>query len=110
MSVTTTTYTTNSKQITISNETTPANIMSAVDTAITGLGWTQYDYIAAGASTVVNGVANTWSPVFTYVYRALCVDGVYYKYFIIRWNPTKSWFHTSVCESWSTSTHTPTNE
>ena len=61
MSVTTTTYTTNSKQITISNETGPINIMSAVDTAITGLGWAQYDYIAAGASTVVNGIANTWS-------------------------------------------------
>lgn len=110
MSVTTTTYTTNSKQITISNETGPINIMSAVDTAITGLGWAQYDYIAAGSSTVVNGIANTWSPVYTYVYRTLCADGTYYKYFIIRWNPTKSWFHTSVCESWNTSTHVPTNE
>ena len=51
MSVTTTTYTTNSKLITVSGETTPVNIMSAVDTAITGLGWTQYDYMPAGDTT-----------------------------------------------------------
>ena len=51
MSVTTTTYTTNSKLITVSGETTPVNIMSSVDTAITGLGWSQYDYMAAGDTT-----------------------------------------------------------
>ena len=51
MSVTTSTYTTNSKLITVSGETTPVNIMSAVDTAITSLGWSQYDYMAAGDTT-----------------------------------------------------------
>ena len=51
MSVTSATYTTNSIQITVSNETTPVNIMSSVNTAITSLGWTQYDYMAAGDTT-----------------------------------------------------------
>jgi hypothetical protein len=110
MTVSSESYTTNSIKITVSNETTSANIISAVDTAITTLGWTQYDYIAAGASTQINGVANTYSPISTYVYRALCADNTYYKYLIIRWDTVKTMFYTSAAEGWTLATHTPVNE
>lgn len=100
MSVTTTTYTTNSKKITISNETSSTNFISALDTAITGLGWSSYDTVA---TTLFN-------PITTRVYRALNYDGVTYKYCIIRIDTVKLIMHLSTCESWNTSTKTPTNE
>lgn len=59
MTVSSESYTTNSIKITVSNETTPANIISAVDTAITSLGWSQYDYIAPNSSTVFTTATST---------------------------------------------------
>lgn len=100
MSVTNTSYTTNSYKVNISNELSSTNIISGVDTAITTLGWTQYDTIAASGS----------NPIVTYVYRALCADATNYKYFIIRWDPLQMRFWTSICESWNTSTNVATNE
>jgi hypothetical protein len=102
MSVTTTSYTTNTKKITISNEfgNGSTNIIAAVDSAITGAGWTAWDTIT---TTLFN-------PMVTKVYRVLNVDGVTYKYLILRWDTVKTQLFTSCCESWNTSTKTPTNE
>ena len=100
MTVTNTSYTTNSYKVSISNELSSTNIISGVDTAIVALGWTQYDTVAASGS----------NPIVTYVYRALCADATNYKYFIIRWDPLQMRFWTSICESWNTSTNVATNE
>ena len=98
MTVTTSAYTTNSVQITISNETNSNSIISAVDATIVSLGWTQFD--------VVNTTA--FNPITTYVYRALNADGTTYKYCIIRWDTVKLVFYISCAEDWSSST--PVNE
>ena len=37
-------------------------------------------------------------------------DANIYKYCIVRWNPLKTEFHVSSCESYSLTTYTPTNE
>lgn len=110
MTISSAPYTTNSIKVTITNETSPVPIMAAVDTAITTLGWTQYDYIGAGSATQIDGVANTFNPMYTYVYRALCADAVNYKYFIVRWNPLKQQFFTSGAENWDLTLHKPLNE
>jgi len=90
MSVTTSTYTTNSVQITISNEANSSNIISAVDAAIVQLGWTLFDTVAI----------STFSPIATYVYRALNADATTYKYCIIRWDTVKLVFYVSCAEDW----------
>ena len=102
MSVTTTSYTTNTKKITILNEfgNGSTNVISAVDSAITGGGWTLYDTIN---TTLFN-------PMVTKVYRVLNADGVSYKYMILRWDTIKLMLYTSCCETWSTGTHFPYNE
>lgn len=102
MSVTTSNYTTggNSKLIAAQNETSSTNLILAVDSAITGLGWSTYDTVGT----------TTFSPVTTKVYRVLNADGVTYKYLILRWDTIKQVFYTSTCESWSTTTDSATNE
>jgi hypothetical protein len=102
MSVTTTSYTTNTKKITISNEfgNGSTNIIAAVNSAITGAGWTAWDTIT---TTLFN-------PMVTRVYRVLNVDGVTYKYLILRWDTIKTQLFTSCCEFWNTTTKIPTNE
>jgi hypothetical protein len=100
MTVTTTTYTTNSKKITSLNEVSSDNLISAVDAAIVALGWTQYDFIDL----------DTYSPIETYVYRVLNADATTYKYWIIRWDTLRLVYYTSTCESWDISTNVPTNE
>ena len=100
MTVTTTTYTTNSRKITSVNEVTSDNLITAVDAAIVALGWTQYDFI----DTTV------YSPVETYVYRVLNADATTYKYLILRWDTLKLVYYTSTCESWNTTTDVATNE
>ena len=100
MTVTTTTYTTNSKKITSLNEIVSDNLISAVDAAIVALGWTQYDFVDV----------DTYSPIQTYVYRVLNADATTYKYWIIRWDTLKLVYYTSTCESWNTSTNVATNE
>lgn len=100
MSVTTSSYTTNSIQIISNNESTSTNIISAANAAIVQLGWTQYDVITTTA----------FSPITTYVYRVINADATTYKYFIIRWDTVKLIFYTSTCQSWDTGAHLPTNE
>ena len=102
MSVTTTSYTTNTKKITIANEfgNASTNIIAAVESAITGGGWSLYDTIN---TTLFN-------PMVTKVYRVLNVDAVTYKYLILRWDTLKMQLFTSCCESWNTTTDIPTNE
>jgi hypothetical protein len=100
MTVTNTSYTTNSYKVSISNELSSTNIITGVDTAIVALGWTQYDVIAPSGS----------DPTSTYVYRVLCADATNFKYFIIKWDPLQMRFWTSICESWNTTTNVATNE
>ena len=94
MTVTTTSIGTYSKQITVSGETSSTNIISAIDAAIVALGWTQYDVTL---STIK-------------VYRCLNADGSTYKYFAYHIDTNKMVIGTTSFESWSTSTHTGTNE
>lgn len=105
MTVSTTTFTAggNSKKVSISNEigNGSTNVISAVDSAITSLGWTQWDVVAA----------TTYNPIRTYVYRVLNADGVTYKYFILRWDTIKLIFYSSTCEYWwNNFLHQPVNE
>ena len=102
MPVTTSNYTAsgNTKIITISQEIGSDSIIAGVESAITGMGWALYDTVT---TTLFN-------PIVTKVYRALNVDGVTYKYLIIRWDTLKLFFYTSCCEAWNTTTQLPTNE
>ena len=101
MSVTNTQYSTNSYRVVIANEFVDSNnTITGVNTAITTLGWSLYDSIDQ----------TTYSPMATRVYRVLNADAATYKYAILRWNTLKLAFNLSTCESWSTSTKTPTNE
>jgi len=102
MSVTTTSYTANTKKITVINEfgNASTNIIAAVESAITGAGWSLYDTIN---TTLFN-------PMVTKVYRVQNFDGVTYKYIILRWDTLKMQLYTSCCELWNLGTHTPTNE
>jgi hypothetical protein len=61
-------------------------------------------------ANIVQSNLNTWSPLYTYVYRAICADNTNYKYLIIRWDPTKQQFFTAAAEGWDTSTKQPLNE
>jgi hypothetical protein len=60
-------------------------------------------------TNIVQSNLNTWSPLYTYVYRAICADNTNYKYLIIRWDPTKQQFFTAAAEGWDTSTKQPLN-
>jgi len=100
MTVTNTSYTTNSYKVNIVNEFGSTNIMAGVDTAITALGWTQYDVVDV----------STFSPIKTYVYRVLNADATTYKYFILRFDTINLIMYTSCCEGWNTVTHVTTNE
>lgn len=72
------------------------SVIAAVDAAIVGLGWTSYD-------TIYKGIV-------TRVFRCLNKDGSTYKYAIFRWDKPNQVCTMTSCESWDTSTHTPTNE
>ena len=100
MTVSSTSYTTNSIKVTVNNELGSTDIMTAVDTAITSLGWTQYDVVDV----------TTFSPIKTFVYRVINVDTSTYKYFILRFDTVKLIMYTSTCESWNTTTNIATNE
>lgn len=62
------------------------------------------------AITQTNIITNEYNPMYTYVYRSLCADGMVYKYFILRWDPTKQQFFTSAAEGWDLTTKQPLNE
>lgn len=117
MSVSTSNYTSTgiSGIITISNELSSTNIISAVNNFITSngtgnRGWTLYDTLEGNEpGTGVSG--NVHSPINTYVFRSQNADTTTYKYLIMRWDIIKRWLWTSTCESWdNTTSHTPSNE
>jgi hypothetical protein len=70
-----------------------ADLIDTVENVITGLGWTLYD-AAAGANARA--------------YRAVCVDGLRYKYIVLDYN-TANYALMKVYESWNSATHTGTN-
>lgn len=104
MSVTTYNYTPggNTKKVVVLNElgNGSTNIIAAVNSAITSMGWTLYDSVN---TTLFN-------PIVTRVYQAPCADGVAYKYLILRWDTIKLMLTTSTCEVWNTLVKIPQNE
>lgn len=94
MSVTTTSLGTNTKQITLASETSSANFITALDTAITGMGWSQAD------------VSNQY----VRIYSAPNADGVTTKYAGIYIDPITLKLSTTSFESWNATTHVGTNE
>lgn len=105
MTITTSSYTTNSLRINISNETSSTNIIPAIQQGMAKGGWTLYDITTA---TVTAG--SLYSPITTLVYSAPNADGVTTKYMIIRIDTVKLMIYTGACESWNATTHVPTNE
>lgn len=105
MTISTSSYTTNSLRINVVNETSSTNIISAIQQGMYKGGWTQYDISTA---TVTAGAL--YSPITTLVYSAPNADGVTSKYMIIRIDTVKLVIYTSACESWSIATKIATNE
>lgn len=118
MTVTTSNYTSTgaTKKIQITGEITSTNVISAVNSAITSSpiggasSWVLYDTLEGNPpGTGTSGSA--FSPINTYVFRSpLFSDASTYKFLIMRWDIIQRYFWTSTCESWSLSTHLPTNE
>jgi hypothetical protein len=101
MSVTNTSYTTNSYTVTVANELVDSNnTIAGVNTAIIALGWSYHDGVDQ----------TTYSPMVTKVYRVLNTDGVTYKYAILRWDTLQLKLTLSCSEDWNASTHVATNE
>lgn len=94
MSVTTNTLGTNTTLITLSGETSSANFITALDAAIVGAGWTQYD------------ISNQYYR----VYRSANVDGSTYKIFAVQIDPVGLRIWTTSFETWDPVGHTGTNE
>lgn len=111
MTITTSSYTANSLKINIINETSSTNIIAAIQLGMTKGGWTLYDSLIGGTTS-----GHLYSPMTTLVYTAPNTDysvgtaAATTKYFIIRIDIVKLVIYTSTCESWSLSTHAPTNE
>ena len=93
MSVVTTSIGPNSGKITYTAGESIANVQAALEAYITAHGWELHD-AAAG----VNAKA----------YRALCKDGVTYKYVVLDFNTT-GFLLLKVYESWNAGTHAGTN-
>ena len=112
MSVTTTQYTTNSYKITLNMEMDSEAMLAAVDTAVKALGWSAFDTVGTSSAGQIPGLGttSTYSPIRTYVYRALNFDGVTYKYIILRFDTIKWQFWHTCAESWNATTHVATNE
>lgn len=102
MTVTTNNLGSNSKTITIENELDGSNIISAVNTALTSMGWTLHDTITSGARNCL----------VTKVYSAPNNDGPSptTKYMIIRYDAPRQFMYVGCCESWNAGTHIATNE
>ena len=112
MTVSSASYTTGSVKITVSGEFSSNALITAVNTALTSsaLGtWSLYDSIVPQA-VGNNSQANSFSPIWTNVYRVLNYDATTYKYFIMRYDTIKCCIYTSAAESWNNSTHVSTNE
>lgn len=100
MAVSNTAYSTNSVEILVQNEFTSNNLIAEVNTAITSLGWSNYDTINQ----------TDYSPVVTQVYRCLNADSTTYKYAILRWNTLKMQLNLSCAEDWNTGDKFAINE
>lgn len=100
MTVTINTLGTNSRQIVIANETSATNIINAVNTCLTSLGWTLVDTVTSGSRGLLT----------TKVYSAPNADTVTTKYMIIRYDLHRQYWFTSCAENWNTTTNTATNE
>jgi hypothetical protein len=103
MAVTTNILGPNSRQIVVTGELGPQNIISAVEAVLVELGWTLYDTDSSGPKqtfvTKVYSAPNADDPVSPTT-----------KYMIIRWDCTKGRWFLSCCEAWNTTTHVATNE
>lgn len=100
MTVTINTLGSNSRQIVIDSETSATNIINAVNTSLTALGWTLIDTVTSGSRGCQ----------VTRVYSAPNADSVTTKYMIIRYDTPRQYWVVSCAENWNTSTNTATNE
>jgi len=105
MTITTSSYTTNSLRINIANETSSTNIIGNIQLGMAKGGWTLYDITTASITA-----GSIYSPITTLVYSAPNADGFTTKYMIIRIDTVKLVLYTSACESWNPTTHIATNE
>lgn len=100
MTVTINTLGANSRQIVITGETSATNIINAVNTSLTALGWTLIDTVTSGSRGLLT----------TKVYSAPNADTVTTKYMIIRYDLARQYWFVSCAENWNTTTNVATNE
>lgn len=100
MSVTINSLGANSRQIIINAETSATNIINAVNTSLSALGWTLIDTVTSGSRGLLT----------TKVYSAPNADAVTTKYMIIRYDLHRQYWFVSCAENWNTTTNTATNE
>jgi hypothetical protein len=105
MAINVTSLGSSTSQITLSGiGSTFADLISAIDNAILGsnpvreTGWTLYDTVNPANTQV------------TKVYRSPNIDGLTYKYLILRIHKLVQEINVSTCESWNLTTKTPVNE
>ena len=104
MTVTINSIGTNSRQLVISGETSAANIIAGINTALVALGWTLFDSMTSGSNNCM----------VTKVYSApnndTAAGGPTTKYMILRYDSPQGFWYCSACESWNATTHVATNE
>lgn len=100
MTVTINTLGANSRQIVINAETSATNIINAVNTSLTALGWTLIDTVTSGSRGLLT----------TKVYSAPNADTVTTKYLIVRYDLHRQYWFVSCAENWNTTTNVATNE
>lgn len=103
MSVTINTLGPNSRQIVVNNESTPDNIINAINTSLVALGWTLIDTVSSG----------TRNCIVKKVYSALNTDSGQSpttKYMILRFDAPKGLWNVTAAEFWDPMSHTATNE
>lgn len=103
MSATINTLGPNSRQIVVDREMSSDNIINAINTALTTLGWTLID-------TVTSGPRNC---IVKKVYSALNNDSAQTpttKYMILRFDSQKQLWNVTAAEYWNVTNHTATNE
>ena len=101
MAVTNQQYAANTVKVVVSNELSNSNlVISQVNTVITSLGWSLWDAIDQ----------TTYSPIATRVYRSPNVDGVTFKYAILRFDTLRLKINLSCAEDFNATSHIATNE
>jgi hypothetical protein len=109
MTVSTQQIDTNTKKIISIGEVSSASTISAVDSAITSMGWTRVAY-NSGFVPGSPSVTSSYSTLRFYIYKAINADALTYKYFIIYWDVVKQNFWTATCEDYNTTTNVITNQ